>query len=51
MSETIDVMLLHHALEFSTSPKAVLAEAGRVVMPGGHLILCMLQSLWPHGSA
>lgn len=49
MSETIDVMLLHHALEFSTSPKAVLAEAGRVVMPGGHLIICMLNPYGPMG--
>jgi SAM-dependent methyltransferase len=49
MSETIDVMLLHHALEFSTSPKAVLAEAGRVTMPGGHLILCMFNPYGPMG--
>lgn len=49
MSETIDVMLLHHALEFSSSPKAVLAEAGRVVMPGGHLILCMFNPYGPMG--
>jgi len=49
MSETIDVMLLHHALEFSTSPKAVLAEAGRVVMPGGHLIICMFNPYGPMG--
>ena len=49
MSETIDVVLLHHALEFSPSPKAVLAEAGRVVMPGGHLILCMLNPYGPMG--
>jgi len=49
MSETIDVMLLHHALEFSTSPKAVLAEAGRVVMPGGHMILCMFNPYGPMG--
>ena len=49
MSETIDVMLLQHALEFSASPKAVLAEAGRVVMPGGHLILCMFNPYGPMG--
>ncbi|ETN92539.1 Methyltransferase domain protein [Gammaproteobacteria bacterium MOLA455] len=49
MSETIDVMLLHHALEFSTSPRAVLAEAGRVVMPGGHLIICMFNPYGPMG--
>jgi len=52
MSETIRcVMLLHHALEFSTSPKAVLAEAGRVTMPGGHLVLCMFNPYGPYGPA
>lgn len=49
MSETLDAVLLHHALEFSTSPKAVLAEASRVVMPGGHMVLCMLNPYGPMG--
>jgi len=49
MSETVDGMLLHHALEFSTSPRTVLAEASRVVMPGGHLVLCMLNPYGPMG--
>jgi SAM-dependent methyltransferase len=49
MSETVDVMLLHHAIEFSTSPKAVLAEANRVVVPGGHLILCLFNPYGPMG--
>ena len=51
MSETIDVMLLHHALEFSLSPKAVLFEASRVVTPGGHLLLCMFNPFGPMGAA
>lgn len=51
MSETIDVMLLHHALEFSKTPKAVLAEASRVVMPGGHLLLCIFNPFGPMGIA
>lgn len=51
MSETIDLMLLHHALEFSYSPKAVLAEASRVVVPGGHLLLCLFNPYGPMGSA
>jgi SAM-dependent methyltransferase len=51
MSETIDVMLLQHALEFSQSPKAVLAEASRVVMPGGHLLLCLFNPYGPMGAA
>ena len=51
MSATIDVMLLHHAIEFSTSPKAVLAEASRVVMPGGSLLLCLFNPCGPMGIA
>ncbi|MGB0450363.1 MAG: methyltransferase domain-containing protein [Porticoccaceae bacterium] len=51
MSETIDVMLLQHALEFSKTPRAVLAEASRVVMPGGHLLLCMFNPFGPMGTA
>jgi SAM-dependent methyltransferase len=51
MSETIDVMLLQHALEFSQTPRAVLAEASRVVMPGGHLLLCMFNPFGPMGVA
>jgi SAM-dependent methyltransferase len=51
MSETIDVMLLQHALEFSQTPKAVLAEASRVVMPGGHLLLLIFNPFGPMGAA
>lgn len=49
MSETVDAMLLHHALEFSTSPRAVLAEASRVVIPGGHLVLFIFNPYGPMG--
>jgi SAM-dependent methyltransferase len=38
-SDTIDVVVLHHALDFSDRPHAVLAEAARVLRPGGRLIL------------
>lgn len=38
-SDTIDVVVLHHALDFSDHPQAVLAEAARVLRPGGRLIL------------
>ena len=51
MSETIDVMLLQHALEFSHTPRGVLAEASRVVTPGGHLLLCMFNPYGPMGMA
>lgn len=51
MSESIDLMLLQHALEFSISPKAVLAEASRVIVPGGHLLLCIFNPYGPMGIA
>ncbi|WP_250464034.1 class I SAM-dependent methyltransferase [Microbulbifer litoralis] len=38
-SESIDVVLLHHLLDFSSHPHQVLREAGRVLIPGGHLVL------------
>ena len=48
-SDTIDVALLQHAVEFSVSPKAVLAEVSRVVAPGGHLLLCLFNPYGPLG--
>jgi len=38
-SESIDVVLLHHLLDFTTHPHQVLREAARVLIPGGHLLL------------
>lgn len=38
-SESIDVVLLHHLLDFSSHPHQVLREAARVMIPGGHLVL------------
>lgn len=37
--ESVDIVLLHHALDFSPNPHAVLSEAARVVNPGGHIAL------------
>ena len=45
----VDVVLLQHSLEFSSSPKLVLAEVCRVVMPGGHLVLCVFNPFGFHG--
>jgi SAM-dependent methyltransferase len=41
-SETIDTVLLHHALEFSLYPHEVLKEASRVLKPCGHMALVVL---------
>ena len=53
-SETVDTVLLHHALEFSVSPHEVLKEASRVLKPCGHMVLVVLNpmsmfglSKWP----
>lgn len=37
--ESVDVVLLHHALDFTDSPHQVLREAARILRPGGHLIV------------
>ena len=41
-SETVDTVLLHHALEFSQYPHEVLKEVARVLTPCGHLVLVVL---------
>lgn len=38
-SDTVDVALLYHVLDFSSRPHKVLSEAARVLVPGGQLIL------------
>lgn len=38
-SESIDVVLLHHLLDFSEHPHQVLREAARVLIPGGQMLL------------
>lgn len=37
--DSIDVVLLHHALDFIAGPRELLREAARVTLPSGHLIL------------
>lgn len=37
--DSIDIVLLHHLLDFSRRPHAVLSEAARVVTAGGHIAL------------
>ena len=48
-SSVVEVAVLQHALEYSSSPQAVLAETARVLAPGGHLILCVINPLSPIG--
>ncbi|WP_461520710.1 class I SAM-dependent methyltransferase [Porticoccus sp.] len=41
-SETVDTVLLHHALEFSEYPHEVLSEVSRVLTPCGQAIIVVL---------
>jgi len=47
-TNSIDLLLLPHVLEFSENPHQILREAERVLMPEGHLIICGFnpRSLW-----
>lgn len=38
-ADSLDVLLLHHVLEYSDKPHQLLREAARVVIPGGHVVL------------
>jgi len=38
-NDSIDVVILHHALEFSENPHALLREAHRVLAPQGHMVV------------
>ncbi|RVU28288.1 class I SAM-dependent methyltransferase [Neptunomonas marina] len=45
---SVDVVLLHHTLDFSASPHQVVREAARVVRPGGYILVVGFNpaSLW-----
>lgn len=36
---SVDVVLLHHSLDFTENPHQVLREATRILRPGGHLLV------------
>lgn len=38
-SDTIDIVLLHHVLDFSSRPHQALIEAARLVTAGGHIVI------------
>jgi SAM-dependent methyltransferase len=47
-NNSLDALVLHHALEIADDPRGVLREAARVVAPGGRVIVCAFNplSLW-----
>lgn len=47
-TESIDVALLHHSLDFESKPHRVLREVARTVMPGGKILIVGFNpwSLW-----
>jgi SAM-dependent methyltransferase len=47
-TESIDAVILHHALDYSQSPHHLLREATRVIIPRGHLLIVGFNpwSLW-----
>ncbi len=38
-SDTVDIVLLHHVLDFSSHPHQALIEAARLVTAGGHIVI------------
>ncbi|WP_151705483.1 class I SAM-dependent methyltransferase [Nitrincola alkalilacustris] len=48
LSNEVDLLILHHTLDFSENPHQVLRESARVVRPGGHLLIVGFNptSLW-----
>lgn len=48
-SECIDIVLLHHVLEFSNDPHQLLREADRTIVAGGHILIVGFNpwSGWP----
>jgi len=47
-NNSLDALVLHHALETATDPRGALREAARAMAPGGRLIICAFNplSLW-----
>ena len=48
-SDSVDVVLLHHVLEYSQNPHQMLREATRVVVPHGHLLIVGFNPWSPFG--
>jgi SAM-dependent methyltransferase len=47
-NNSLDALVLHHALETAEDPRSVLREAARALAPGGRIIVCAFNpvSLW-----
>ncbi len=47
-NKSVDGFVLHHSLELQEDPRQTLREVGRVVAPGGRLLICAFNgiSLW-----
>jgi SAM-dependent methyltransferase len=47
-NNSLDALVLHHALEATRDPRRALREAARVIVPGGRLVICAFNplSLW-----
>ena len=47
-TESVDVAILHHSLDFESAPHRVLREVARVVIPGGKIVIVGFNpwSLW-----
>ncbi len=48
-TDSVDVLLLHHCLEFSANPHELLREAQRVLIDHGHLIITCFNPLSAYG--
>lgn len=48
-SDSVDVLLLHHCVEFSANPHELLREAQRVLIDHGHLIITSFNPLSGYG--
>ncbi|WP_299975372.1 methyltransferase domain-containing protein [uncultured Pseudoteredinibacter sp.] len=48
-TDSVDVLLLHHCLEFSSNPHELLREAQRVLIDHGHLIITSFNPLSIYG--
>ena len=49
-AESVDMVVLHHALDYSKDPHQLLREANRVLIAGGHLIIIGFNALSAWGA-